>query len=150
MKINSKVEQLALQKIQPMVERAISIKVSLEFFDSVILTDLGDFWASKSPKVTIEKSISHVASTFLKGEVDLLEVSKPDRLKFLNPILQNQLNAEDHGCTGEVITIRICVWQIYLILSQAEIDIETAPKLIEFCLKKTALTKKHFFGESQR
>ncbi|CAE6768115.1 hypothetical protein R69619_03712 [Paraburkholderia nemoris] len=148
MKIISKIDRAALEEMENRAGRLISIRTKVDLYDRYLFLELKDFWASNSERVLIEKSLSHAASTLLKEGMNLLESSKPDKLKLLSQLKEGVIDRNSVSDQDKGIVIKVCEWQLHLILSQSDVEINSVPILIEFCLKRAALTKAILFGKS--
>lgn len=145
MKITSKIENEALNRMRTRLKKAVSFSINIHELDSSLVNTLQVFWATKSNKTIIEKSIAHTASLYLSQGHNLLEMSNPDRLWLLNEIERDKVRKQ--SSEKSLITVRACSWQLFLIISQAEIPVASASNLIDYCLHKTAAAQASLFNE---
>ncbi|MFS2015680.1 hypothetical protein ACEN88_03770 [Massilia sp. CT11-108] len=143
----SKIEKLALEKIKGEVEKPISFVYS-GTIDPDLLSALQIFWCTNSQKIVVENSISLVASSYLRTGIDILKMAKPDRLIFLKEITLNPVPKSTSAKDKSFLSIRVCTWQLFLILSKSDINIKTSQQLVDFCLRKAFEARAMLFGDT--
>ena len=146
MKIRTKMEQIGLKKLSKNSKKVVSIFYRKEDIDKQVLSKIGEFFGSKSPKVIAEKAIGYTVSSLVTPNKDLLELSKLEKLELVRTIQNRQIKNVKQG-NMNFINVRVPLWQLTIIASQSNKNFKKERDLISFSLTEVFNKLSVLFGE---
>ena len=148
MKIRTKMEQIGLKKLSKNSKKVVSIFYRKEDIDKQVLSKIGEFFGSKSPKVIAEKAIGYTVSSLVTPNKDLLELSKLEKLELVRTIQNRQIkNVEKEQGNLNFINVRVPLWQLTIIASQSNKNFKKERDIISFSLTEVFNKLSVLFGE---
>ncbi|ADM97056.1 hypothetical protein Dda3937_01750 [Dickeya dadantii 3937] len=148
MKTRTKMEKIGLKNLSQEAKEKLTISIAEKSINYSSALKLKGFFGVSSVRLIIEQSIAHTASRLIIGDEDLLEHSKIDKLGLVKEIKFNERLDKKSPQHGEKeIRIKVMAWQLIIIASLSNDEINKVEDLVNFCLAASLKSNNSLFGE---
>lgn len=149
MSTKTKIEQSSLQQLAKQSMDTVSVTFEKQTIDKTMFAKLSRYFNSKTLKRIVEEAFYFTASGLIKPGKDLLDHFSLDKSSTIVQSLQKKSqNKNGQSTKADVVNIKVPLWQVMVIASDVDKQIQSEGELVESCVRVTCERLSVLFGES--